>query len=71
MVASILSKKVSAGSQHIVIDVPIGPTVKIRTLNQAELLNYLITIGAQLGVDVKVLFTDGYINPSAEVLDLH
>ncbi len=31
MVASILSKKVSAGSTHLVIDIPVGPTAKVRT----------------------------------------
>src|SRR3569833_3072013 len=31
MVASILSKKVAAGSTNLVIDIPIGPTAKVRT----------------------------------------
>ncbi|MGE3320180.1 MAG: thymidine phosphorylase family protein [Candidatus Berkiella sp.] len=60
MVASILSKKVAAGSNHIVIDVPVGPSAKIRSVQKAEALrNYLQIIGLQLGVEVKVIFTDG------------
>ena len=31
LVASILSKKIAAGSNHLVIDIPIGSTAKIRT----------------------------------------
>ncbi|HKK79085.1 MAG TPA: hypothetical protein VJ933_05620, partial [Phaeodactylibacter sp.] len=31
MVASVLSKKAAAGSQHIVIDIPVGATAKVRS----------------------------------------
>jgi thymidine phosphorylase len=31
MVASILSKKIAAGSTYLVLDIPIGPTAKVRT----------------------------------------
>lgn len=60
MVASILSKKIAAGSNHIVIDVPVGPSAKIRSVQKAESLrHYLEIIGLQLGIEVKVVFTDG------------
>lgn len=60
LVASILSKKIAAGSSHIVIDVPIGPSAKVRTIQTANILkNYLETIALELGVHVKVIFTDG------------
>ncbi len=60
MVASILSKKIAAGSNHIVIDVPVGPSAKIRSVQKAETLrHYLQIIGLQLGVEIKVVFTDG------------
>src|SRR6185369_13547402 len=29
MIASVLSKKIAAGSTHLVIDVPVGPTAKV------------------------------------------
>ena len=31
MIASVLSKKIAAGSTHVVIDMPVGPTAKVRT----------------------------------------
>ena len=77
LVASILSKKFAAGSSHVIIDVPIGPTVKIRTTASAdELKNYLETIGKKLGIVVKTIFTDGTqpvgrgIGPALEARDV-
>jgi len=34
MVASILSKKLAAGSTHLLIDIPVGPTAKVRHMGQ-------------------------------------
>ena len=31
LIASVLSKKIAAGSTHLVIDLPVGPTAKVRT----------------------------------------
>ena len=31
MVASVLSKKAAAGAMHVLIDMPVGPTAKIRS----------------------------------------
>lgn len=60
LVASILSKKIASGTNHIVIDLPIGPTAKVRTLETAELLKkYFIAVGTELGLTVRVIFTDG------------
>lgn len=77
MVASILSKKIAAGSTHIVIDIPIGPTAKVRSVAQADLLkNYLETIAAQFSIELRVVFTDGTepvgrgIGPALEAKDV-
>lgn len=77
MVASIVSKKIAAGSNHIVIDVPIGTTAKIRTLEQAEQLKRLLHyIAGQFDVKIKVVFTDGSqpvgrgIGPALEARDI-
>lgn len=60
LVASVLSKKIAAGSTHVVIDIPIGQTAKVRSTQMADLLkNYLETIGRELGIEVQVIFTDG------------
>lgn len=77
MVASILSKKIAAGSNHIVIDIPIGKTAKIRNLETANIVkNHLIEVGKNLSVLVKVIFNDGSqpvgngIGPALEARDL-
>lgn len=77
LVASVLSKKVAAGSTHVVIDIPVGPTVKVRSLPVAQLLKgYLETIGRQLGITVEALLTDGLqpigrgIGPALEARDV-
>lgn len=77
MVASILSKKIAAGSTHIVIDVPIGTTAKIRTLTQAEQLKLLLHfIARQFNIKIKVIFTEGSqpvgrgIGPALEARDI-
>jgi len=60
LVASVLSKKVAAGSNHVVIDIPIGITAKVRDFEQADVIkDYLITTGEKLGLRVCVVYTDG------------
>lgn len=60
MVASILSKKAAAGSTHLVIDMPIGPTAKVRSKAEAIRLRKLFEIvAAEMGIVVDVVFTDG------------
>lgn len=60
MVASILSKKASAGSTHLLIDLPVGPTAKVRHMREAQRLRKLFEyVAAQLGLHVEVVITDG------------
>lgn len=77
MVASILSKKIAVGSTHVVIDVPVGTTAKIRTLAQAEQLKTLLSfVASQFNIKVKIIFTDGSqpvgrgIGPALEARDI-
>lgn len=77
MVASILSKKIAAGSNHIVIDLPIGTTVKVKTLVQARQLRQLLhEVADHFGVKIRVNFTDGSqpigrgIGPALEARDV-
>jgi thymidine phosphorylase len=59
-VASVLSKKVAAGSTHVVIDIPQGPNAKVRGLDEAERLSCLLQgVGRMVGLDVDVVITDG------------
>lgn len=60
MVASILSKKLATGSTHLVIDIPVGPTAKVRTQSEAVRLRKLFEyIAHKLGLVVDVVLTDG------------
>lgn len=77
MIASILSKKAAAGATHCVIDIPVGPTAKVRTFEAAENLATLLEeVADYIGMKVKVLFSDGLqpvgfgIGPSLEARDV-
>ena len=77
LVASILSKKIAAGSTHIVIDIPIGPTAKLRSTTAADALTSLIrSVAAALGLTLRVVRTDGTqpvgrgIGPALEARDV-
>ncbi|WP_297528054.1 thymidine phosphorylase family protein [Thiohalobacter sp.] len=60
MVASILSKKVAAGSTHLLIDIPVGPTAKVRHMRQALALRKLFEfVGDHIGLHLEVVITDG------------
>lgn len=76
-VASILSKKRSAGSTHVIVDLPCGPRAKLKTVEEAHALGALFEyVGAGLGLTVKALVTDGTapvgrgIGPALEVRDV-
>ncbi len=61
-VASILSKKFTAGSTHIVIDIPFLPTGKVKTQEEAtELAALFESVGQAIGLVVKAFPTDGSI----------
>ena len=60
MIASILSKKKSIGSTHLVIDIPIGNEVKIKNKEDGvRLAKKFIEISKFLKINTKVLLTDG------------
>ena len=60
MVASILSKKIAAGSTHLLLDIPIGPTAKVHGMAQAQRLKRLFEYVAQrMGLALEVVITDG------------
>lgn len=77
MLASILSKKVAAGSTHILIDVPYGPSAKTKTLESAQQLkDDFENLGKKLGVTVLVNISDGAqpvgngVGPALEARDI-
>ena len=77
LVASVISKKIAAGSTHVLLDLPVGPTAKVRTTADAERLSsQFVAVAAELGMVARPLFTDGTqpvgtgIGPSLEARDL-
>jgi thymidine phosphorylase len=60
MVASILAKKLAAGSTHLLLDIPVGPTAKIRDQRAALALRKLFEyVGDRCGIEVEVVISDG------------
>lgn len=60
MIASILSKKIAAGSTHLVIDMPIGTTAKVRSIEHGKLLKRsLASVAQEFGIETKIMITDG------------
>jgi len=60
MVASILSKKIAAGSSHLVLDIPIGPTAKVRSMPDAQRLRRLFEyVARRIKLSLDVVITDG------------
>ncbi len=77
LVASVLSKKAAAGSTHVVIDIPVGPTAKLRSPERAERLRgRLLAVGERLGLNLRIVTSDGSqpvgrgIGPALEAHDV-
>lgn len=77
LVASVLSKKIAAGSTHVVIDIPVGPTAKVRNAAMGIRLQHLLRhVGQMSGLTIKVVLTEGFepigrgIGPALEARDV-
>ncbi|MBT5016537.1 thymidine phosphorylase family protein [Candidatus Peregrinibacteria bacterium] len=77
LLASIMAKKFSAGSNHVLIDIPVGDQVKIKTKKDGmQLKKRFENIGRMLGMKVKVIMTEGEepigqgIGPALEAVDV-
>ncbi|QHI36593.1 Pyrimidine-nucleoside phosphorylase [Kordia antarctica] len=77
LIASVLSKKAAAGSTHVIIDIPVGETAKVRSAETAQQLKeHMETVGKAVGLKVKVVITDGTqpvgrgIGPTLEAIDI-
>jgi thymidine phosphorylase len=77
LVASVLSKKAAAGSTHVLIDLPVGPTAKVRSAEAAQTLGRrLVEVGRSIGLQVALRITDGLqpvgrgIGPALEARDV-
>lgn len=77
LIASVLSKKAAAGSTHVLIDIPVGPTAKVRSPEHADrLANEMHSVAKALGLTLGVVLTDGSqpvgrgIGPALEARDV-
>lgn len=77
LVASVLSKKIAAGSTHVVLDIPVGPTAKVRTGGAAKGLGALLrTVADRFSLNAICVETDGSqpvgrgIGPALEARDV-
>jgi thymidine phosphorylase len=60
LVASILAKKLAAGATHLLIDIPMGPTAKVRSQVEALRLRKLFEfVGDRVGLHLEAMITDG------------
>jgi len=77
LIASVLSKKIAAGATHVVIDMPVGPTAKVRDEETAaRLMDRMARIARTLGLEAHVVTSDGAqpvgrgVGPALEALDV-
>ncbi|MBI2668976.1 AMP phosphorylase [Candidatus Woesearchaeota archaeon] len=77
LLASVMAKKHSVGAKHVLIDIPMGKSVKVNTYAKAKHLARMFEfIGKKLGMNIKVIITDGSqpigygVGPLLEVEDV-
>lgn len=77
MIASVLSKKAAVGATHVIIDIPVGKTAKIRSDESfLRLKEYFTFVGAALGLQIFVMKSEGIqplgigIGPTLEAKDI-
>jgi thymidine phosphorylase len=77
LVASVLSKKKAAGATRAVIDIPVGPTAKVRSAADAATIESMLhAVGDAVGLSIHSIRTDGTqpvgrgIGPALEARDV-
>jgi thymidine phosphorylase len=77
MIASVLSKKIAAGATHLVLDIPVGETAKVRSAQAAAALTAgLRDVAEAFGIKARMLVGDGEqpigrgIGPALEAQDV-
>lgn len=77
MISSILAKKIAAGSEYVVIDIPVGKWTKVKSIKEGMMLkNKLKKVAKRFEIQCNVVFTDGNapvgkgVGPVYEAMDV-
>lgn len=76
LLASIMSKKLAAGSKYILIDIPFGEGAKVSKKEAEKLREKFLRIAKYFKLNLKVILTDGTqpigngIGPTLEMIDV-
>lgn len=77
LIASVLSKKIAAGAQRLVLDIPVGPTAKVRSPAAGhKLAMRMRNIASHFGLETVCVISDGKqpvgraIGPALEMRDV-
>lgn len=55
IIISVMAKKVASGATHVVIDIPVGPTVKIKHFADAEIISQkFLYLGKRFGIKIVI-----------------
>jgi AMP phosphorylase len=76
LLASVLSKKISVGSKHVLIDIPFGKSAKVDRKKAIDLKNKFEYFGKKFGLNIHCVLTNGEqpigngIGPLLEIRDI-
>ena len=76
LISSIMSKKLAAGSNHIIIDIPYGNGAKVSRESGQRLEKMFVSLGKKLGLKIRTILTRGNepigngIGPILEIKDV-
>lgn len=77
LIASVLSKKAAVGSTHVILDIPVGTTAKVRSFETAQKLSRKFkVVGEAVGLKIQTIISDGSqpvgcgIGPALEARDV-
>jgi len=59
LLASIISKKIAAGSTHVLIDIPFGKSAKVSKQEGEKLGKQFINLGKKFKIKIKYILTNG------------
>jgi thymidine phosphorylase len=77
LIASVLSKKIAAGAQRVVLDIPVGPTAKVRSAAAGQKLAMRMReVASHFGLETVCIISDGTqpvgraVGPALEMSDV-